>query len=60
MKMYRCEICRAIFDEPLVINRSEVLDSDGNRERRREVLCPSCGVGERYFSEVKKEEYDDT
>lgn len=58
--MYRCDICGTLFDKPTLVSYSEIIDWDGNRESRREVVCPICGAGEQYFTEILKGDDDDT
>lgn len=50
--MYHCDICGTLFDEPMLVTYSEIIDWDGNRENRREAVCPICGAGEQYFTEI--------
>ena len=58
--MFLCDICGTLFDEPVLISYSEIIDWDGNRESRREAVCPICGAGEQYFTEILKGDDDDT
>lgn len=41
--MYKCDTCGSVFDFPRIRTFSEVMDSDGNREWRKEIYCPHCG-----------------
>lgn len=58
--MFLCDICGTLFDEPVLVSYSEIIDWDGNRESRREAVCPICGAGEQYFTEILKGDDDDT
>ncbi|ERK62971.1 rubredoxin domain protein [Oscillibacter sp. KLE 1728] len=58
--MYRCDICGTLFDKPTLVSYSEIIDWDGTRESRREAVCPICGAGEQYFTEILKGDDDDT
>ena len=58
--MYRCDICGTLFDKLTLVSYSEIIDWDGNRESRREAVCPICGAGEQYFTEILKGDDDDT
>ena len=42
--MYRCEICGAVFDRPLV-NEYYEPRPDCFYERFKQLLCPVCGQG---------------
>ena len=50
--MYRCDMCGAVFDRPLVKEHSDHRP-DCFRERFKEVLCPYCGGP--YFNELEDE-----
>ena len=58
--MHRCDICGTLFDKPTLVSYSEIIDWDGNRESRREAVCPICGAGEQYVTEILEGEDDDT
>lgn len=51
--MYKCEICKIIFDEPLIKNKKEDMDGEGHFERSKKVVCPICLSP--YFDELKQE-----
>lgn len=55
--MYRCEICGAVFDRPL-INEYYEPRPDCFYERFKQVLCPTCGQA--YFNEIKENEDERT
>ena len=54
--MYRCDMCGAVFDRPLVQEGSDHRP-DCFRERFKQLLCPVCGQG--YFDEIKEDENAD-
>lgn len=49
--MYKCDTCESVFDFPRIRTFGEVMDGDGNRERRKEIYCPDCGSP--YFEEAE-------
>lgn len=54
--MYRCEICGAVFDRPL-INEYYEPRPDCFYERFKQMLCPICGQA--YFDEIKEDNHAD-